>query len=124
MNLKQVRWTQEHAASEFGINPRTLSARIKQLGILPGDDDRYSTKDIASAVYGDLERERIRLTSAEADAQEAKNKVEAGELINAEEFRKDYAAVAVEIVRQIRNSNLSEADQDAILSALAKVHQL
>lgn len=113
----------EHACGEFGINPRTLSGRIKQLGILPGDDGKYSTKEIAAAVYGDLEREKIRLTSAEADAQEVKNRVQAGELVDVEEFKRFYAAIYVEMVRIIRASTLSETDQDNLLTSLAKIHQ-
>lgn len=113
----------EHAAGEFGINPRTLTARIKQSGLVPGDDGKYSTKDISIAVFGDLERERIRLTSAEADAQEMKNRTLAGELVNVEEFRKDYAEVYVEMVRIIRGSGLSETEQDTLLKALSKIHQ-
>lgn len=123
MNLKQIRWTQEHAASEFAINPRTLSARIKQLGILPGDDGKYSTKEMAAAVFGDLERERIRLTSAEADAQERENRVTEGELVEITEFQKDYAPIYVEMVRLIRSFKLTDDEQDMLLAKLAAVHE-
>lgn len=123
-SLKQIRWTQEHAASEFAINPRTLSARIKQLGITPGDDGRYSTKEMATAVFGDLEREKIRLTSAEADAQERENLLELGKLIDATEFEKDYAPIYVEMVRLVRSSKINDDEQDALLAKLAAVHEV
>jgi phage terminase Nu1 subunit (DNA packaging protein) len=122
MNRKQIRWTQEHAAAEFGINPRTLSARIKQLSIEAGKDRCYSTKQIATAVYGDLERERIRLTSAEADSQERENLVELGQLIDIAEFKKDFAPIYVDMVRLIRSSPLTDPDQDALLAAISKLH--
>ena len=123
MNAKRIQWTQEHAAAEFGINPRTLSARLKQLDIKPSDGKHYSTKQIATAVYGDLERERIRLTSAEANAQEVKNRVEAGELIDATEFRADYAPIYVEMVRLVRGSGLKEGEQDKLLTTMSGLHK-
>lgn len=116
---KVIRWTVEWAASEFGINPRTLSARLKQNGATGGDDLKFSTKQIATAIYGDLEREKIRLTSAEADAQERENKLAIGELIEVAEIQRRFAPIMVELVRIVRASALSDADQDALLSQLA-----
>ena len=113
----------EHACGEFGINPRTLSGRIKQLDILAGEDRCYSTKQIATAVYGDLERERIRLTSAEADSQERENLVELGQLIAVEEFQKSYATIYVDMTRLIRGSTMTETEQDALLTAMTGLHQ-
>lgn len=119
MNRKSIRWTIENAAAEFGINPRTLSARLKQSGTVPGDDERYSTKEIAAAVFGDLERERIRKTSAEADEIEKRNRERDGELVDVNEFAKEFDAAAVECVRIIESSPLGNADKDALRNALA-----
>ena len=121
--LTGIGWTQEHAASEFGINPRTLSSRLKQLDIRPSDGKHYSTKQIATAVYGDLERERIRLTSAEADAQEWDNREKDEELIHVEEFKKEYASLCVEMVRLIETSKLADGEKDGLRKAMAELHQ-
>lgn len=121
MNRKSIRWTIENAAAEFGINPRTLSARLKQAGTVPGEDGRYSTKEIASAVFGDLEREKIRKTSAEADEIEKRNRERDGELVDVEEFAKEFDDAAVECVRVIESSALSNAEKDTLRNALADV---
>lgn len=121
--LQQIRWTMEQAAAEFGLNPRTLSARIKQLSIVPGTDSKFSTKEMARAVFGDLEMERIRKTSAEADQIEMENKEARGDLVNVEEFCKDYDRVLLGMKRIIKSSKLPEADQDDILVELASFHE-
>lgn len=118
-----IRWTLTNASKEFGVNQEIIAKRLKGQGILPGEDGYYSTKQIATAVYGDLERERIRLTSAEADAQERENLLELGKLIDATEFEKDYAPIYVEMVRLIRSSKLTEDEQDALLAKLSETHE-
>lgn len=39
-----------------------------------GDDGLYSTRDIAAAIFGDLEAEKTRLTKAQADVTELKKR--------------------------------------------------
>jgi hypothetical protein len=68
-----IRWSIYRAAMEFGIDRRTLARRLAAAGgIHPGDDGRYSTRDIVRAVFTDLEAERTRLTKAQADCAEIK----------------------------------------------------
>ena len=62
-----LRWNIETAAREFGVNPRTVSGRVHTAGVLPGEDGLYSTADIASAIFGDIAGERLRLTRESAD---------------------------------------------------------
>ena len=61
------RWGLEKAAAEFGINPRTLSKRLKQYSIECGRDKMFSTKQICAAIFGDIDGERLRLTKEQAD---------------------------------------------------------
>lgn len=112
----------EQACAEFGINPRTLSARLTQEGIEPGDDGKFSTKQIARAIYSDLELERTRLVRAEAIAQERENKEKDEKLIDVDEFAKDYEQVYLGMVRVIKSAKLSEAEQNEILQQLNELH--
>lgn len=48
---KTVRWTVEHAATEFGPDRRTLAKALRRAGIVAGDDRKYSTQDICRAVF-------------------------------------------------------------------------
>lgn len=75
------RWNVENAASEFDINPRTLSARLRQYSIEPGKDGKFSTKQICSARFGDIDNEKLRLTKEQADEKEMSNAIQRGELV-------------------------------------------
>jgi hypothetical protein len=48
---KSIRWTIEHAATEFGPDRRTLAKRLADESIEPGADGRYSTRDICTAIF-------------------------------------------------------------------------
>src|SRR4051812_24982663 len=49
---KAVRWTVEHAATEFGLDRRTLAKRLRDESIEPGGDGKFSTRDICDALFG------------------------------------------------------------------------
>jgi hypothetical protein len=55
-----VRWTVQAGAMDFAIDEKTLAARLNRAGTLPGRDKRYSTAQIAAAVYGDLRQNQTR----------------------------------------------------------------
>lgn len=121
-NLKPLRWSVEQAASEFPINPRTLASRLKKGGILAGDDGRWSTIQILEAVCGTLEGEKIRKTKAEADQIEMENAEAEKRLVDVTEFVNSMAPVYVEMKRLIRTSRLTDAEQDLLLTEMAKLH--
>lgn len=122
---EHIEWTIEKASGEFGINPRTLSARLKHLGIEPcygGKVKRfYSTKQMAEAVYGDLEAERIRKTRAEADQIEIENEQSKKTLIDFGDFAAVWDARTVELKQIIETSGMAQEKIDLIMSKLADV---
>lgn len=118
---KPIRWGVELAASEFGINPRTVSSRIKTTGIIPGDDGKFSTKQIAAAVFGDIDGERLRETRAKADGLELENQRKRGEVIYVAEFVREYHSVLIGMKQIIMNSKLKEEDKNEILGNLARI---
>lgn len=56
--IKAIRWTCDHAGSEFGADSKTISARLRQAGTAAGADGKFSTRQIALAVFGDIDGER------------------------------------------------------------------
>ena len=83
---KLIRWSKWRAASEFGIDQKTLTGRINRYGIEPGRDKCFSTKQICSAIYGDIDGERLRLTKEQADEKALSNAEKRRDLIPAAEF--------------------------------------
>jgi hypothetical protein len=88
----------------------------------PDDGGMWSTKQIASAVYGDLELARIREVTAKAEMFEKQNLESDKALVDVDEFCKRYETVYVELVRIIRTSGLSDTEQDGLLTKLSEAH--
>ena len=65
--LESIRWTVELAASEFGRDRKTVTKRLKAAGVLPGNDDRYSTAQIVASIFSDKDAEELRETTERAD---------------------------------------------------------
>ena len=117
-SIKSVRWNIESAAREFGINPRTLSARIRKEGLLPGKDKLFSTADICRAVFGDMEVERLRKTREEADKLALENDKTRGALVEADKVYKWAEGVFVALRQGILASGLNETEKDELLGEL------
>jgi len=116
---KSIRWTKEQAASEFTINPRTLSNRLRQHGIEPGEDRKFSTTDICRAVFGDIDGEKLRLTREQADKLSLENAIARGDLITVKEAAQRMGKFFTSArQRVLSNPKLDEKEKDHILDDL------
>lgn len=120
--FSELRWTIEGAASEFNIDRRTLAKRLKTEGILPGDDDRFSTADICAAKYGDYEKERTRKMKEDADNMALENAKARGELISLPDYLKTSEEIAARHKQRIMGLAIPDADKDALLSDIAELY--
>jgi len=112
------RWTIGYAASEFGLDEKTLAARIKAAGVLKGTDGRFSTQDITRAIFGDLELEKTRLTSEQADIA-AINKAEMlRELVPTVFMARVWGGVLADLRQKISFLELPDAKKAEILADL------
>ena len=117
-----VKWTVEKASREFGLNPKTLRKRIASIGIAPAFDGRdYTTQQIASAVFGDIEGERLREIRAKADGLELENARKRGEWVEAAVFVREYHRVLIAMRQTIMNSKLTETEKHDVLLALSEI---
>lgn len=112
-------WTIETAAAEFGINPRTLSGKIKRYGIKPDRAGAFTTKQICEAVFGDIENEKLRLVKEQADKISIENKQSLRELVPASEFGK-IVNLGLESIRAtiLSASNIESHDRDKLLLSI------
>ena len=117
--VQYIRWNLKRAAAEFGLEEHSLSKRIKQKSILPGKDKRYSTKQIAHAVFGDLEFERIRETAAKADQLERENAVAQRKFIATDEVQRKLTLLGMAYVGIIESSKLSDEEKALLRNAMA-----
>ena len=80
--FKQVQWTIEDAAAEFGCDKQTLSKYFRQLGIEPKfKNGRFATDQITAALFGDYDSQKTRKITHEANILEMEEKQSRGELV-------------------------------------------
>jgi hypothetical protein len=119
--LKPIRWTLEHAASEFGLDRKTLSNRAKGSGILAGDDGKFSTRDICRAVFTDGEAARASLAISQKENFDLRNKKLAGELVDPKQCQELWDAAIIALRQKIADSKLSDLEKREILKDLKTI---
>jgi hypothetical protein len=118
---KPIRWTLEQAGAEFDIDPFTLGKRLRAESIEAGEDGRFGTKQIVTAIAGDLEKEKTRNEAAKADLHEMKRDLERGRLIPAERVRASLEELKVAISQVIDHSHLEAKQKATIYANLQKL---
>jgi hypothetical protein len=83
-------WTLTKGSQEFSVEPKTLRAGLEGTGVQVERHKKYTTKQITTALFGDSERERARLTHAQADREEQKNRERSGELVELEKVANTF----------------------------------
>ena len=118
---KPIRWTLQQAGAEFDIDPQTLGKRLRAESIEAGDDGKFGTKQIVTAIAGDLDREKTRNEAAKADLHEMKRDLERGKLIPAERVRASLDELKVAISQVIDHSHLEQKQKVTIYANLQKL---
>jgi hypothetical protein len=113
-----VRWTLSLAAREFGLGEDTLRRKVAQALLLPGDDGRWSTRQICAAVFDDLDAEKVRLTRAQADKAELDLEERRKQLVSCDGVAKFCTGVATAIRQKLIVSSLPVDELDALLREL------
>lgn len=62
-----MRWTVSKAATEWGLDRRTLTARLKAAGLDAHKSKTFHTREISRAILGDLGAEKVRETRERAN---------------------------------------------------------
>lgn len=104
--FSSIRWTVEQAAREFEIDRRTLAKNLIAIDALPADDGRFSTGQITTAVFGDLEREKIRRERADADLAEMKRDEKRRDLVPFAFVEQTWSAVIAALRQEILAAKL------------------
>lgn len=119
--VKMLRWSINSAGDEFSIDKNTLKKRLTALGLTPGKDGCWSTKEITTAIYGSLDFERTRKLRAEADKAELERAEKEGELVPLARLIDFVTDVGLTIRQRVLSLELPDNEKDDILAELKKV---
>ena len=124
MKAAPLRWTLGLAATEYGVDRRTLSTRAKTSGHIPGEDGKFSTRQIDVIIHGDLAGEKLRKLRAEADMAERANREAEGATIAVERvclLGERFVAASRQV---ILHSSMTDAEKDETLAELVQLGEV
>ena len=121
---KPARWSLNTASAEFGLARETLRTALRQAHIEAGEDERYSTRQITTAVFGDLKAEKTGLTRAQREHWELENKQAAGILINVDEAIAMVHQFTFAIRQKILMSGLTDKEKNNLLLELQRIGEM
>lgn len=124
--IKQaIRWTRFQAAQEFGLDAKTLEKQMKQAGIVPGTDGKFSTMDICTAIFGslkgDLIRAQTRQATEQAELTAVKKKNLLRENIPAALVERTWAGMIKDFIDQITWADIPDAAKQKLRHGLAAI---
>lgn len=113
--LHAIRWTIQMAANEFGFDRQFLTKQIKGIGAVPGEDGKFSTRQITEALFGSakLEREareaKFRQQIDEAEMSKNERDIQEGRLAYVTQMKEFVTDLTTRFVQMIRQSDLKDA---------------
>lgn len=113
-----LRWNLQQAEREFGPKRDTLSIRARALGIMPGDDGCYTSRNILAMIAGDKETETIGKIKAEREFYELRNEETRRQRIPIELIAPVYETMFRNVRGIIMASRLSDNDKQDIFAEL------
>lgn len=121
---RALRWSVTRAAREFHVDFKTLAKRLTAAAVSPGPDGRYSTLEIARALYldgGDIDAEKLRKVRLECDLLQRKLDEADGRLLDADAVLRCWSQAVLNVRGTILALPLPEANRYAILDAITDI---
>ncbi len=115
-----IRWTIHAAAQEFNVHRETLGKLLISKSIAPGKDGHYSTDDITSSIFGDLEAEKTRLTKEQADITTLKRKQMEQDLVPLALVESVWSRTIIEYRQRVLASDLPQTLKEELLEILSE----
>ena len=124
VHTKIVRFSLHQAAQEWQLDDKTLASRFKAASIAP-DENGYSVQQINRAVFGDLEGDRVRAQTKQAEAAAELKAVKTANLrrenIPAFLVEKVLADLMIELRQKITYTTMPDKDKQDILKDLQAI---
>jgi hypothetical protein len=117
-----VRLSISAAAAEFGLSRTSMKTKLS--GIPAGDDERYSIKQVCSAVFSDLNDLRAREIEKRTEHYELRNQAIRGNLLDRQQMEAGITEIGRAITNIVKGSNLSPKDKEDIMRELRSARSI
>jgi phage terminase Nu1 subunit (DNA packaging protein) len=112
------------AAVELGVSKETIRRRLAEIGIKTGKGESFTLRQLFDAMGSDPRKELTRLRKAQADAEQRKNRVAEGELIEVEKAAQIYGRKLQAICQRVDAQASLLDSQLALESDPVKIRQI
>jgi hypothetical protein len=125
-----IRWSLHKAETEFGHGAGTLKRGLKAAGISPGADGKYSTREIAQALFGfgTLERQakEAKLQKAIDEGAIVRNEraQQEGKLVSLTGVKSIWADCIVKMVQFIRHCSMTEPEKNHLIGEIREWNEM
>jgi hypothetical protein len=112
-----IRWSAWRAQTEFQVNANKIKTGLKLNGVKPGPDGKFSTYQVAHAIFGfnGLEKRakeaKFRRVIDEAETAKLERDAIRGRLAPVQTMKEALADILTQTVQYIRHSNLTDVDK-------------
>jgi hypothetical protein len=112
-----IRWSLSRAATEFGVSEERVRTGLKKHGIMPGDDDKWSSQQMGLAIFDPdanrTQQEASKTARMVAEAEKAKNEMmeHRGELVRVSTLDSWLAEIFTQVAQTIRHLPFLSAEQ-------------
>ena len=115
---KPLVWNQGLICAELGMDSRTVAKYLRARELA---SEGLSTKQVFSAMFGDIDSEKLRLTKEQADKLERENREAEGKLIDVVTLSQNLQRfLSAARQRILSNLKLDDEEKDKILSELGQ----
>lgn len=116
-----IRWTIARAASEFNWDKDTLTKALKRASI-EGSNGTFGTAEIVKACFGDLDGEKLRKISREADLLEVDLAKARSQVLPTDDVLRVWVDVIVAIRQVVKSSALSDNEKNECLRQIRELN--
>lgn len=118
--LHGIRWSIAQAAVEFDVDRGVLTRGLLKQGISASEDGMFSTGQVCSALYGDIDKHRARKYDADASNAEMDNEIKRRKAVSVPSIVRFLGKTATLISSRIRASNLDDDAKRELLLDLSR----
>jgi hypothetical protein len=105
---------------EFDVAKDTLRRRLGDSHKEPGPDGRHTTKQLTSALFGDLYGAKLRTQNEQAEKLRIENEISRAEVLSRSELSKVFAAIADAFASRLMSvQGLSRREKEDLLRDLS-----
>ena len=118
-----IRWTLKQASEEFGVNIQVMTRKLKSNGALPGEDKKFSTRQIFESLTldFDLKKEQLKLVKEQSRHVAIRASILEKQTAPIAVVDKVWSDYIVDIREKIKNSTIPQSEQNSILADLSTI---